>query len=200
MDYSFGDIIQQVESVNSSSLSNEIKLRRSGELFYRGSLGILARAEAALDNVRKQDVDLTDTPVDNSFSQFLASLTQQSISTIFLQKYLKPQYRVKYERDAPVKVRSLTSTEAIDLFDLALVESEVASLAHDEDISAWVELVTKCINSNPQIDTLLEIANATGLSLAQVFISLLFADFELSQSGDFYDGFEIKIKSILANY
>jgi hypothetical protein len=194
MDYSFNNIIKQVNLIDSSHLRDEIKLRRSGELFYQGSLSLLAQAEAALENAQQDNVDLTDTLIDNSFCQFLASLTQQSISTTFLQKYLKPHTRVKYERETSVKIQSLTSSEAVGLFDLDLIESEVISIASDEDINAWIERVTKCLETNVKISTLSQIAKATNLSIAQVFISLLFGDFELVQSGDFYEGVAIKVK------
>ena len=194
MNDSFSSIIQQVKLIDSSQLRDEIKLRRSGELFYQGSVSLLAQAEAALENAQQQGIDLTDTPIDNSFEQFLASLTQQSISTSFLQKYLKPQIRSKYERETFHKIQSLTSSEAVGLFDLDLIESEVISLAHDEDINAWIERVTECLETNVEISTLPQIAKATNLSIAQVFISLLFGDFELVQSGDFYEGFEIQVK------
>jgi hypothetical protein len=195
MDYSFGDIIQQVNKIDSSHLKDEIKLRRTGELFYLGSVCLLAQAEAALENAQQDNVDLTDTPIDNSFCQFLASLTQQSISTTFLQRYLKPQSRVKYERETFHKIQSLTSSEAVGLFDLDLIEPQVISLAHDENINVWVQRVTKCLESNIEIGTLPQIAKATDLSIAQVFISLLFGDFELLQSGDFYEGLAIEVRS-----
>lgn len=195
MDYFFSDIIKQVNKIDSSQLKDEIKLRRSGELFYLGSVCLLAQVEAALENAQQEGVDLTDTPINNSFCQFLASLTQQSISTSFLRKYLKPQIRSKYERETSVKIQSLTSSEAVGLFDLDLIEPQVISLAHDENINAWTQRVTKCLESNIEISTLPQIAKATDLSIAQVFISLLFGDFELLQSGDFYEGLAIEVRS-----
>ena len=195
MDYSFNNIIKQVNLIDSSHLRDEIKLLRSGELFYQGSVSLLAQVEAALENAQQDNVDLTDTLIDNSFYQFLASLTQQSISTTFLQKYLKPHSRVKYERETFLKIQSLTSSEAVGLFDLDLIEPQVISLAYDEDINAWIERIRKCLETNVKISTLPQIAKATDLSIAQVFISLLFGDFELVQSGDFYEGFEIEVRS-----
>jgi hypothetical protein len=194
MDYSFNNIIKQVNLIGSSHLRDEIKLRRSGELIYQGSVSLLSQAEAALEIAGQKDLDLIDTPIDNSFGQFLISLTQQSVSTSFLQKYLKPQIRAQYERETSVRIQAFTSTEAADLFDLDLFKSEVASLAtvkptHDEDINAWVNLVTNCLKTKTEISTLSQIAKATNLSIAQVFISLLFGDFKLLQSGDFYEGF-----------
>ncbi len=183
MDYSFVSIIKQVNSICTSQLADEVKLRRSGELFYRGSLDILTQVEAALELVRQQEVDLADTSIDNSFGQFLASLTQQSISTLFLKQYLQPRVRVKYERESTVRIESLTPVEAVNQFDFDLLESEVISLANEENINAWVEQVVKCLESNPKINTLPQIVKATELSLAQVFISLLFGEFELVKVG-----------------
>lgn len=193
MDYSFSNIIRQVNKIDLSSLRDEIKLRRSGELFYQGSVGLLKQVDAALENVQQQEVDLSDTIIDGSFSQFLASLTQQTVSTSFLQKYLKPQIRTKYEREESTHIRSLTATEAVNLFEVDLIESEVISLAHDEDINAWIDRVRRCLETNPQIDTMPQIIEATNLSIAQVFISLLFSDYELIQRNNFYG--EIKIKN-----
>jgi hypothetical protein len=208
MDYSFSNIIRQVNKIDLSSLRDEIKLRRSGELFYQGSVGLLKQVDAALENVQQQEVDLTDTIIDGSFSQFLASSTQQSVSTSFLPKYLKPQIRTKYEREESTYIKSLTATEAVNLFEVDLIESEVISLAtarpahgevsspsfltHDEDINAWIDIVTKCLETNPKIDTMLQIVEATNLSIVQVFISLLFSDYELVQQNNFYGEIEIK--------
>ncbi len=192
----FGSIIKQVNSIDSSQLRDEVKLRRAGELFYQGSVSLLAQAEAALEDAQQQEVDLTDTPIDNSFGQFLASLAQHNVSTSFLQKYLKPQIRSKYERESTIKIQSLSSVEAVNLLDFDLLESEVVSIASDEDINAWIDRVARCLETNSRIHTLPQIVRATGLSKAQVFISLLFGDFELVQSGDFYEGLGIEVRSI----
>jgi len=58
MDYSFSSIIQQVNLIDSSQLRDEIKLRRSGELIYQGSVSLLAQVEEALEIAGQQDLDL----------------------------------------------------------------------------------------------------------------------------------------------
>ncbi|MGV2831395.1 hypothetical protein [Myxosarcina sp. GI1(2024)] len=195
MNYSFGSIIQQVNQIDRAGLRDEIKLRRAGELFYQGSLSILARVEAALEDSRQPKIDLTDTEIDSSFSLFLASLTQQSINTNFLKKYLQPPVRAEYQRESSVAIQALTSGEAIEKYSKERISSEVSSLAYDENINAWINKVLGCLRSNPQVNTLAQIVRATNLSVAQVFISLLFGEFELNRTGDFYDGFEICVKS-----
>lgn len=195
MNYSFSSIIQQVNQIARSGLRDELKLRHAGELFYQGSLSILARAEAALEDSRQPEIELTDTKIDSSFSLFLVSLTQQSISTNFLQKYLKPKVRGTYQRESSVAIQALTSSEAIEKYSLERISSEVNSLAYDENINAWIDKVLGCLKNNPQVNTLAQIVRATDLSTAQVFISLLFGEFELNRTGNFYDGFEICVKS-----
>lgn len=194
MNYSFSSIIQQVNQISRSGLRDELKLRRSGELFYQGSLSILARAEAALEDSRQPEIELTDTKIDSSFSLFLVSLTQQSISTNFLQQYLKPKVRATYQRESSVAIQALTSDEATEKYSLERISSEVSSLAYDENINAWIDKVLGCLRNNPQVNTLAQIVRATDLSMAQVFIALLFGNFKLVPSEDFYEGFEIRVR------
>ena len=139
MNYSFSSIIQQVNLIDSSELGDEIKLRRSSELFYQGSINLLEQATIALSVAQQQEINLADTSIDNSFSQFLFSLTQQSISTSFLAKYLIPQAKKAYQRESSIKTQVLSSAEAISLLEADLIESEIISLAHDEDINAWID-------------------------------------------------------------
>ena len=60
MDNSFNSIIKQVNSISSSSLSDEVKLRRAGELFYQGSQTLLLQAEKILEAARAQEVEESD--------------------------------------------------------------------------------------------------------------------------------------------
>ncbi len=77
------------------------------------------------------------------------------------------------------------------------MRSEVTSLAHNEDIDRWVLEVEEFVGGRQQA-TLAEIVERLKLTKAQIFIALLFSNFERSQPGDFYNGFDIKIKSTLA--
>jgi hypothetical protein len=207
MEYSFKELIKRVDAVESSVIPDEIKLKRLGALIYQGSLNLLAQAESILENTRYSEVEQGDTKIDCRFSQFLLSLTQQSVSTNFLNKYLRPTPKAKYEREdamfeetsnisavreATVKIQSLTASEALSEFELDLIE--VISLAHDENIDDWITLVTECIKSDPQIKSLPQITQATSLSSSQVFISLLFGDFSLKQNGSFYEGDSIQVQ------
>ena len=194
---SFSQLIHKVDMIESAYIRDEVKLRRSGELIYNVSEQILKKAENLLSKSQRSEVDQTDTQIDRSFSNFLSSLTQQSISTNFLAKYLQPERRAGYHRETTKSIKFLSTAEALDELAEDLSESEIFTLAHDENIDKWMLEVEKFIGGRQQT-TLAEIFERLELTKAQIFIALLFGDFELSQPGDFYNGFDIKIKSIHA--
>ena len=194
---SFGQLIHKVDMIESAYIRDEVKLRRSGELIYNVSERILKKAKNLLSKSQRSEVDRADTQIDRSFSNFLSSLTQQSISTNFLAKYLQPQIRADYQREITKSIKFLSATEALDELAEDLSESEIFTLAHDENIDKWVLEVEEFIGGRQQA-TLAEIVERLELTKVQIFIALLFGNFELSQSSDFYNGFDIKIKSIHA--
>ena len=203
-DIPFAQLIQQVDKIQSATIPDEIKLRRSGELICFLSEQILQKAKTLLENQERclrlasqSQVTQADTQIDRSFGDFLASLTQQSISTNFLAKYLQPQQRADYHRETTKSIKFLSAAEALDELAEDLSESEIFTLAHDENIDKWVLEVRKLVEGRQQA-TLAEIVERLELTKAQIFIALLFGNFELSQSSDFYNGFDIKIKSIHA--
>ncbi len=191
---SFSQLIHKVDIIESACIRDEVKLKRSGELIHLGSEQILQKANTLLEKSQQSPVDRTDTLIDCSFSNFLSSLTQQSISTNFIAKYLQPRPKVEYRREASHETRVLTSSTTVEFLDPDSIKLEVASLAHNEDIDKWVLEVGELVEGRQQA-TLAEIVERLKLTKAQIFIALLFGDFELSQPGDFYNGFDIKIKS-----
>ena len=194
---SFSQLIHKVDMIESAYIRDEVKLRRSGELIYNVSEQILKKAKNLLSKSQRSEVDRADTQIDRSFSNFLSSLTQQSISTNFLTKYLQPQQRASYHRETTKSIKFLSATEALDELAEDLSESEIFTLAHDENIDKWVLEVEEFISGRQQA-TLAEIVERLELTKVQIFIALLFGNFELSQSSDFYNGFDIKIKPIHA--
>lgn len=205
----FAQLIQQVDNIKSATISDEIKLRRSAELIYFVSEQILQKAKTLLEKSQQSEVDETDTKIDGSFSAFLASLTQQSISTSFLAKYLQPQPKADYRREVTSSIRSLSAIEALDELAEDLIEqgssarfprheqvllgSEILTLAHDENIEIWIESVDRYLELYPDVNTLPEIAKSNDLTLAQVFIAALFGSFKIEQRGGFYEVKQLKL-------
>ena len=189
----FAQLIQQVDIIGSASIRDEVKLRRSGELIYKVSEQILSRANTLLEKSHSSQVDETDTQIDRSFGDFLASLTQQSVSTNFLAKYLQPQIRADYQREITKSIKFLSATEALDELAEDLIESKVFALAHDENIEVWIESVEQHLKLYPKINTLPEIAKLNDLTLAQTFIAALFGNFKIKHFGSFYEVRQLKL-------
>lgn len=197
-----------MDTVQCACIRDEVKLRRSGELIYFISEQILDKANTLLENSQQTEVDEIDTKIDCSFSDFIKSLTQQSISTNFILEYLQPQIKADYQREGARSIKFLSATEALDELaqDLieqgsvvgfpdhtqVLLESEIFTLAHDENIEVWIESVERHLKLYPEVNTLPKIAQLNDLTLAQAFVAALFGNFKIKQIGDFYES-EINI-------
>ena len=192
-DIPFAQLIQQVDKIQSATIPDEIKLRRSGELICFVSEQILQKAKTLLENQERSPVTQADTQIDRSFSNFLSSLTQQSISTNFIAKYLQPQIRAEYQREITRSIKFLSATEALDELAENLIESEIFTLAHDENIEVWIESVERHLKLYPETNTLPEIAKSNNLTLAQAFVAALFGNFEIEQRGEFYEVDRLKL-------
>jgi len=71
--------------------------------------------------------------------------------------------------------------------DLAL------SIAHAEDVSAWIEAIAFCLKSNAVPMRFIDLQNKLKLPIVEVWLGLLLGDFKLSQKGAFYDADQIWI-------
>lgn len=191
---SFAQLIKQIDTVQCACIRDEVKLRRSGELIYFISEQILCKANALLENSQQTKVDEIDTKIDRSFSDFIKSLTQQSISTNFMLEYLQPQLKAGYQRETTRLIKFLSATEALEELAEDLIESEMFTLAHDENIEVWIDLVERHLHLCPEANTLSAIALFNKLTLAQVFMATLFGSFQIEQPGGFYEEFKIKLK------
>ena len=87
----------------------------------------------------------------------------------------------------------LSPTEALDELAKDLLESEVFTLAHDENIEVWIESVKRHLELYPEINTLPEIAKLNDLTLAQAFVAALFGNFKIEQRGGFYEVKQLKL-------
>jgi len=74
--------------------------------------------------------------------------------------------------------------------DLAL------SIAHAEDVSAWIEAIAICLKNNAAPMRLLDLRNSMKLPIVEIWLGLLLGDFKLEQKGAFYDANEIWISDI----
>jgi len=198
----FHKIIQQVDEIVNKSANDQTKLNHAGNLFYQGSLIILEKAQECLENELHPEITVAgkDTQVDESFKLFLNSWTQQSISTKFLDEYLTPQSKAKYEQEA--NLAPVFITEDISFNNsighgeetsptLSFKSREEWEFSYDENIEQWIQQIKTALEKTEH-ETLTNIVEITNLSQAQVFLTLLMMEIDLSWTGDFYES-EINI-------
>lgn len=182
----FHKIIQQVDEIVNKSANDETKLNHAGNLFYQGSLIILEKAQECLENELHPEIIVAgeNTQVDESFTLFLNSWTQQSISTNFLDEYLIPPSRAKYEREANLAPVLITE-------DISFKPREEWEFSYDENIEQWMQQINTVLKKTKS-QTLSNIVELSNLSQAQVFLTLLMMEIDFSWTGDFYES-EINI-------
>ena len=71
--------------------------------------------------------------------------------------------------------------------DLAL------SIAHDEDVSTWIEAISVCLKNNAVPMRFIDLQNKLKLPIVEVWLGLLLGDFKLLQKGTFYNADQILI-------
>jgi hypothetical protein len=185
----FQQIIQRVDAINVESTSDETKLSRAGELIFQGSLTILHKAQECLEGELSPKISLVDedTPVDESFCDFLNSWTQQSITTNFLAEYLIPKTKAKYQRESNSTPVYLVENDSPEL---KITDWE---FSYEENIEQWTKQI-KAVTEINQSLTLSEIVGAAHLSKAQAFLTVLMMELDLSWTGDFYES-EINVSA-----
>ncbi|PZU91113.1 MAG: hypothetical protein DCE90_19950 [Pseudanabaena sp.] len=86
--------------------------------------------------------------------------------------------------------------QALEQESLLSVEEEferAISTAHAEDVSAWVEAISHCLENNFSPMRLLDLESALPLPIVEIWLGLLLGDFKLEQRGSFYESHEIWI-------
>ena len=62
---------------------------------------------------------------------------------------------------------------------------QIQAIAHSENIEEWIEVVSTLCIQPVSLEALIQ---NSGLSVVQVWIALLFGNFSIERSGDFYEG------------
>ncbi|BAS57940.1 hypothetical protein NIES2135_26770 [Leptolyngbya boryana NIES-2135] len=83
------------------------------------------------------------------------------------------------------EVESGKLADAIAELPEAQVLEQAISLAHSEDIDTWIEIVATALTQPMGLSELVE---KLDLSVVQVWIALMFGEFHLERTGDFYEG------------
>ncbi|UBF30140.1 hypothetical protein K9N68_39030 (plasmid) [Kovacikia minuta CCNUW1] len=69
---------------------------------------------------------------------------------------------------------------------------QVVNIAHDEDISAWVEMITQWMGDHStSMVPLMQLQKTLGMPLVKLWLALLLGGFSIEQHGAFYDAEQI---------
>jgi hypothetical protein len=70
--------------------------------------------------------------------------------------------------------------------------NQAMAIAHDEDVSSWVESIAQWIeNHQVAIISLVQLQQAIGMPLVQLWLALLLGGFVIEQRGEFYENQQI---------
>jgi hypothetical protein len=65
------------------------------------------------------------------------------------------------------------------------------SIAHTENVSAWVDAIAQCIANNSSPMRFQDLQTALKFPIVEIWLGLLLGDFKLEQRGSFYDSSKI---------
>lgn len=181
-------------------LSEEHQLRVAGNILFQLVEIYVSRAEQMLDLWEEKYTLVQEEPVLTA--EMLQEVLRQSMTlnlesviqeTPLLPLPSQPTDSVIGEVDQAHLLAFLNQVEE------AAAQQEALKLAHDEDISAWVEAISDCIATRRTHEiSLLELQRSLGMPLIQIWLALLLGGFSLEQRGGFYQISGIWISKVLA--
>lgn len=127
--------------------------------------------------------------------EWLQGLVRQSqtvdVSTVVRQ----PHRRLKQLSMDLISVADSLAGEVNKSAVLAMVDemealeqkAEALAVAHDENVSAWVEIISAWFAAHPQSLPLMELKQWLNMPLVQLWLGLLLGGFGVEQRGDFYE-------------
>ncbi len=121
------------------------------------------------------------------FEQFIEPLPSLPRKTA---EFVKTGNSIVQEIDKEILIQALEQ-ESLLSFEEEL--EQVMSIAHAEDVSAWVEAISLCFTNHLAPMRLIDLQTMLPLPIVEIWLGLLLGDFHLEQYGSFYDSNEIWI-------
>ena len=75
----------------------------------------------------------------------------------------------------------------VDELEAEAQKAKALAVAHDENVSAWVEMISSWFATHPQSLPLVELWRQLDMPLVQLWLGLLLGGFGIEQRGDFYE-------------
>jgi chromatin segregation and condensation protein Rec8/ScpA/Scc1 (kleisin family) len=178
-------LILQLLDLAISSLSTTEQLKLAGDTIAQVGQLYQLKAEILFSSLETTASDYNDRePILDS--DLLSGLLRHSL-TLNLEDLIEQHpYRT------PKKSRSIQKTiskeELYKLIDEQ--EEEDWQVSHEENFTAWQETIDRYLRKLPRNTnkiSLLQLANSIDLPLSVLWLTLLLGDYNLEQTGDFYD-------------
>ena len=150
------------------------------QLQARANLGEPVMSDHAFDRYVRQSVVV-------DFDQFIQSLDALPRKS---PEKVRDGDSVVSAVDKEILLQVLEQEHLLSLeeeLDLAL------SVAHTEDVTAWIEAIAFCLKNNAVPMRFIDLQHKLNLRIIEVWLGLLLGDFKLLQKGTFYDAEQIWI-------
>lgn len=128
-------------------------------------------------------------------AEMLQEVLRQTM-TLNLEEILElPERQERQDSDSVVgAVEKENLMEFIEQLELAEAKQKALSIAYEEDITAWVNVIKEWLKQHRLTVSILELHHHIQMPFVQVWLALLLGGFELEQQGNFYDGASIMVK------
>lgn len=170
-------------------------IARIAEVFQERSVRVFEELEAATsDDGPVMPTDAFDRYVRQTMQVDLEQFIEPPVSLPRKPPQRSPQEEAE-EQSVVGVIDQMALLQALDAQmsqEPGLTEAEVfnraMAVAHEEDVSAWVEAIAQWMQADatPAI-SLLELQRSLKMPLVQVWLALLLGEYRLEQRGEFYE-------------
>lgn len=168
-------------------LPQETQLRVAGELLYQLAEVCAARATYLLENWEEKHNPCLTEPILSA--EMLQEVLRHSM-TLNLDGVLEAapirQWTVHQAESVVEEVEKTNLLEFLDRFDQEQAKQKALNVAHNEDVSTWIQAINRWIQHHNQEIALLELQRSLQMPLVEVWLALLLGGYCIEQRGEFY--------------
>jgi len=170
-----------------SQLPRAAQLRVAGEILSRLAEIIAARARRLFDEWEEQYIPLEEEEPVLTVAM-LQEVLRQSM-TLHLDEFV--EHPVIHRTFVPTEsivgeVEKSNLLEFAEMLDQEQAMEEALSLAHQEDVSAWIQAIQEWMQREGKEVSLLVLQKMLKKPLIELWLGLLLGGFALEQRGEFY--------------
>jgi len=180
-----------------SQLPRAAQLRVAGEILGRLAEIIAARARWLFDEWEEQY-----TPLEEEEPILTAAMLQEVLRqsmTLHLDEFMEhPAFQRTYIPTESIagEVEKSNLLEFAEMLDQEQAMEEALSLAHQEDVSVWIQTIQEWMQRERKEVSLIVLQKMLKKPLIELWLGLLLGGFALEQRGEFYQTESVWVKDI----